>query len=133
MKLGASLALLATILCSAAQADELILTPVAVMNGADGGSTSDPVLDGQFTTMFPGSWMYVNKRQSDIVQSETRSLYEFVLPPELTGPGVTLNNAWLQIPIRSGNFHAPARVLVYDYVADGSITVDDFEATSGAS
>ena len=106
------------------------LSPATWNAGKDGNSTLAP-RDGQFDTLLPATNINVNFTQV----SETRSLYEFILPAYVMAPGTVINSASLTLGVNleslgGGN----ANMVVHGYLAnDAVITVDDFEVSNPVS
>ena len=121
-------------LAGAALADSVRLSPVAWSSARDGGTSAFPIVDGQFEMLLPGNTLHVRKTQGPVVQSEYRATYEFVLPPEVMQPGVTIYNGILEVPVISETFAIGSDDLTLrGYVADNTITLDDFKAPHIAS
>lgn len=83
-----------------AAADTLTINPLKSAYATDGGLNNDPVLDGTYNWVYSGPNMYV-VRQNSFPARDTRSAFDFVLPPALLQPGVRIDSAILTLPVTS--------------------------------
>jgi len=107
-------------------ADTVILSPAAWTSARDGGTSANPVVDGQFDALIGGSVLFVRKNQGTLIQSEFRADFEFVLPDSVLQPGTTINNVTLTVPRLSQTVAGNDTLIVYGYVAGSTITLTDF-------
>ena len=125
-RLCAALAVVSSLSATAVFADTVTLSPAAWASARDGGTSANPVVDGQFDALFPGSVLFVWKNQSTTIQTEYRADFEFVLPDSVLQPGTTINNATLTVPLVSQTVAGNDTLTVYGYVAGSAITLADF-------
>jgi hypothetical protein len=125
-RLCVALAVMSSLPATVVFADTVTLSPAAWSSALDGGTSTNPVVDGQFDTLIPGSYLYVRKNQGTKIQSELRADFEFVLPDAVLQPGTTINNVTLTVPVMSQTVAGNDALTVYGYVAGGTITLADF-------
>ena len=130
----AALAFAGALFSAPALADTVTLSPATYNAGRDGGNTSTP-RDGQFDALLPATNLNVVLSQGTGWASDTRALYEFVLPPALMVPGTVINSASLTLTVNLETLGGGAADMVlHGYLAnDAVITVDDFEVTNPVS
>jgi len=112
-----------------ALAATVTLSPATWNAGTDGSGVSSP-RDGQFDGLLPAQ--NINVVLSSNALAETRSLWEFVLPPELMVAGTKINSASLTLVVNLETLNGgPADMVLHGYLAnDATITVDDFEVAN---
>jgi hypothetical protein len=120
------LAVVASLSATVVFADTVTLSPVTWATARDGGTSANPVVDGQFDALFPGNVLFVWKTQSATIQTEYRADFEFVLPDSVLQPGTTIISAALTVPLMSQTVAGNDTLTVYGYVANGTITLADF-------
>jgi hypothetical protein len=130
---GARRACAALALCAIttvpAFAATVTLSPAAWNGGTDGTGVSSP-RDGQFDGLLPAQNINVNLSPNGL--AEIRSLWEFVLPPELMAAGTKINAATLTLVVNLETLNGGAAdMVVHGALAnDATITVDDFEVNN---
>jgi hypothetical protein len=68
-RLCVALAVMSSLPATVVFADTVTLSPAAWSSALDGGTSTNPVVDGQFDTLIPGSYLYVRKNQGTKIQS----------------------------------------------------------------
>lgn len=110
-----------------AAADTLSINPLKSAYATDGGLNNDPVLDGTYNWVYGGANMYVVHQNSQFPPRDTRSAFDFVLPPALLQPGVRIDSAILTLPVTSETVQ-PADVLTISGIngSDAAFVGTDF-------
>jgi hypothetical protein len=127
--LSVATAVVSAVAVSTVHAATVTLSPAAWSSARDGGTSANPVVDGHFDALLPGSILYVRKTQGTLIQSEYRAAFEFVLPDGVLQPGVTINNVTLTVPTQGQTVGSGYDTLsLYGYVADNTLTLSDFSA-----
>jgi len=82
-----------------AAADTLTINPLKSAYATDGGLNNDPVLDGTYNWVYSGPQVSAVHQNSQFPPRDTRSAFDFVLPPALLQPGVRIDSAILTLPM----------------------------------
>ncbi len=130
-----TLALLAlsSAVLSPAMADTVTVPVAAWSSARDGGFPPSPVADGEFDALIGGPILFVRHNQGFGIRAEYRAAYEFVLPAAVLRPRTIIQSVTLTVPVAAeillgGN----ATIFARSYVADGLLTLDDFELRNPA-
>jgi hypothetical protein len=118
-----------TLSASLAMAETVTLDPMAYASARDRAPYQHAGPDGDYEDLYPEPLeLFVNAWDTHGWASSTAARLEFILPPELLQPGVTINQARLVVPIVSRTLNYPGTVyLAADIDIDDVITLEDFE------
>ena len=125
----AALATFGLLTTASVHADSITISAAAWNSARDGGTTAQPTPDGNYDSLFGGNILFVRKNQGTSIQTVYRGLYEFVLPPAVLLPGVTVNSATLTVPVAQETLLGNGNdvFVVHGAVADTNLTLDDFK------